>query len=545
MNGMFFDNPLQVDMSGLGMGGAQATLFLYTPRRYDNQVIRPAVYNFSEDAVDAILRTGGSMGSALNRTDVTTTQPVAEMIRPDTQGIRINTEIWSNNWTFVLVVKLPYGYRGSVSGARGTRTIVMSGNCLDEPISELSMMTSTPMVNPNCRLVVHSRQVLSDGNASISANGMHAFTDIQASNDLINQSLNVQANNQDLYILRPYDLIQNHHVEPDGATISSPGVCALSAANEKTPVQSILKVPGSHVNQILQSLDVARNQMDVMDYAPRGMDSFGGMSGLSGAADIDQFRTFVEEGLSGYQANAMIETGIDSTSIFTIAEVERTYPSLQVQPQRIANLPQYNVLPQDINNPKIAYSSMISSAVSALAIECGLSSISFMFISRDPTKRNDIEQFSFQVVPGSVYLISPPKDPGLIDMTMVGCVESFRKMFATRVAPFIAGSVGTFEVSVQYSNNSETLVNLQLLDWDYNTNLSDNAYVESPNRLGNLSATVVGSHDHFVSNASELNQLVLMTQGKTQYNNHGLAAFPMQMQPQVQMPDPSGMGSFL
>ena len=249
--------------------------------------------------------------------------------------------------------------------------------------------------------------------------------------------------------------------------------------------------------------------------------------------------------MSGYQANAMIETGIDSTSIFTIAEVERTYPSLQVQPQRIANLPQYNVLPQDINNPKIAYSSMISSAVSALAIECGLSSISFMFISRDPTKRNDIEQFSFQVVPGSVYLISPPKDPGLIDMTMVGCVESFRKMFATRVAPFIAGSVGTFEVSVQYSNNSETLVNLQLLDWDYNTNLSDNAYVESPNRLGNLSATVVGSHDHFVSNASELNQLVLMTQGKTQYNNHGLAAFPMQMQPQVQMPDPSGMGSFL
>ena len=113
----------------------------------------------------------------------------------------------------------------------------------------------------------------------------------------------------------------------------------------------------------------------------------------------------------------------------------------------------------------------------------------------------------------------------MLKRTLMGAVEMFKVLFEKNVAPFIIPVVGNFEVMARYSVNGECQVNLKLLDFNMNTNLSDTAFMETPMRLSGLTTTSVGSIDTFNNNGQSLNSLMLLTQGKTQANAMGLPAF--------------------
>lgn len=506
-------NPFIASPSGTG---PNAILFLYSPRMYDTQVLRPFVYGFTDGAVNKLLGAADTMTGALGRSDIIGSEEVASCIKPDTNGVSIDMQTMSALWTFTLVITRPNDYAGTVMFASGYRTTIMTGQCLDEPVNQFG----TP--NPDCHLQVHSRQVLRTSQPSVGLLGARSPTQVLCADDILDPSLNMCAPTKDLYLLTPYTVLSNY----DGVDMptTTPQLCALSTLNKRNPVQSALKTPGVHLKQIVQGLDTQNREASAEEYSPNGMSSMGAMYG---ADDIQQYK----EGLINKYSQASFGTapqtdGLDATDIFTIGEVDRMYNGgLKVQVQHVAPTAQYEVVPQTILNPKVMYSSLISSSISAIAADVGLSSISFAYTSYDPMKSSDLIKSTFQVVADDAYLTCPPQDPEMLKRTLMGAVEMFKVLFEKNVAPFIIPVVGNFEVMARYSVNGECQVNLKLLDFNMNTNLSDTAFMETPMRLSGLTTTSVGSIDTFNNNGQSLNSLMLLTQGKTQANAMGLPAF--------------------
>ena len=162
-------NPFLIDSSDSGK--PVAILFLYSPRIYGTQVLRPYVYSFSNEAVDKLLGAAPTMTEAFRRPDIASTEEVASCIKPDACGIGLNMDVASMMWTFLLFVRQPNNYNGVALKANGFNTAIMTGQCLDEPVGPMGS------INPDCRLMVHSRQVM---NARKIGSSMGARLDAKA-----------------------------------------------------------------------------------------------------------------------------------------------------------------------------------------------------------------------------------------------------------------------------------------------------------------------------------------------------------------------------
>lgn len=532
---------------GTFAGQAQALLLLYSPRVYGTQVIRPFTYGFTDQALDKLMNGGPTMSAALNRKDIATSPEIANTIRPDDgmNSVSMDMNMLSNSWTFMLIIKQPNNYRGVAMSASGVRTTVMTGYCIGEPANPFTLHMSSPTMNPQCKFIVENRQVLSDSAAQIDAYGMRSSSAVMWNDDIVDPSLNLLASNRDLYYMTPSKVLENYdYTGTDNSSLSTPGLCAV-ATNDRTPIQATLKTPGVHLKQIVESLDSQNKETQLSEYSPQGISAAGSI--FSAADDVEMYKSGVVSKLSSGAASAMIQSGpIDALSVFTLQELNNAYPNLDVSIQKFTNPnAQYDVIPQTVVNPVVAYSSFVSSAISSLASDVGLNSIDFMYTSYDPAKRNNAEKDTFQVVSNNVYLTCPPQNQEMMSLTLAGAVDSFRQLFRTNVAPFITGVLGHFTLTARYLSNGETLVDLKLLDFGSNTNM--NGWYESPNRLSNFSSTTIGSESAFTNNAQSLNALVLKTQGKTSVNSMGVPALPSGMtmdSAPCDIPNPSGFGIF-
>lgn len=513
--------------SGFGGDRPVAILFLYTPRQYGTQVLRPYVYSFSENAVDKLLAGGDTMTEAFRRPDIAGSEEVASCIKPDANGIKLNMDVASMMWTFLLFINVPNNYTGAVMQAHGFNTTIMTGQCLEEPVGPMGS------INPNCRLMVHSRQVMNSGTI-LNAAGARQKTRVLVSDDIIDPSMSMASNNRELFLMTPFTLLENY--DDGDVRASTEGAVALPAL-DRSPVPVALKTPGVHMTKILNGLDIQNKEAASQEFSPDGLS---GLDTLSPADDIDQYKTGFTNKMSQMAIGCRTQlNGVDATSLFTIGELDHIYNGgLKVKVQHVAESARYDVIPQDIKNPKVAYSSFIASSIIGLAMDTGLSSISFMYTSHDPLKANDLVQSTFQVAPDDTYLAAPPSDPEMLRKTLVSAVQTFQTLFEKNVAMFIVPVVGDFTVTVRYSNTGECQVNLQLEDFGMNTNLSADAWMEAPMRMSAVTTTSVGNRDTFMGNGHTLNSLLLYTQGKTQYGALGMPAFrsPMNDAP-VEIPD--------
>lgn len=500
-------NPFLIDSSDSGK--PVAILFLYSPRIYGTQVLRPYVYSFSNEAVDKLLGAAPTMTEAFRRPDIASTEEVASCIKPDACGIGLNMDVASMMWTFLLFVRQPNNYNGVALKANGFNTAIMTGQCLDEPVGPMGS------INPDCRLMVHSRQVM---NARTIGSSMGARLDakVLTADDIIDPSMNMLATNQDLYLTTPFTVMENCDDDGAGNMVTTEATVALTALN-RSSVPVALKTPGVHMNQILNGLDIQNKESASAEYAPSGLS---GLDTMMPADDIDAYRTGFTNKMSQMTMGCPVQNGIDVTNLFSIGELDTLYNGgLKVKIQSVSPTAQYEVVPQDLQNPKVAYSSFIGSSIVGLAMDTGLSSISFMYTSHDPLKANDLVKSTFQVIPDDTYLAVPPNDPMLLRQMLSSAVQMFQTMFEKNVAMFITPVVGNFTVMVRYSNTGECQINLQLDDYDMNTNLSADGWIEAPMRMGSVTTTSVGGLGTFKGNGHVLNKLVLLTQGKTQYGS--------------------------
>lgn len=509
------NNPLRIDPT---QTGPSARLYLYSPRNWGTQVLRPYTYGFTAASADFLLGKADTLNDAFRRNDVRNTEAVASIIRPDAQGTAIDMTGFSNLWTFVLVLRIPNNYRSGIMAAEGSKLLVFKGHCGDEPIDPSSVWMSTPIINRNCPLFVHSREILRDNPTNINAFGMRDTVTVCGVTDVIDGSLNVNSNNNELYLMTPSDVLSNYTL--DGYTsASAAGLCTI--ANDRKTVQSDLKDPGLHLKQILQGVDASMNEASSQEYSPHGIDSFSGA--LSPAADVTQFKENVVSQLSMMNGPSDVEQGIEIKNAPFIGDIERAYPDLVIIPQRIDTNPQMDILPQDYVSKRTTYSSMAASAISAIAAGCGLSSISFQYQSYDPARRDDLDKSSFQVVPSMTMLTCPPSNQAMYNLNLEGAVKMFRIKLEQDLTPFIKYICGEFFLQATYISNGETTVNLQFLDDTRSTN--GDGWFETPNRLSSLSSTTVGNKENFDNNGNSLNAFVMHVQGQTCKNAMGITAF--------------------
>ena len=511
-------NPLQM-LSGNNRGFAK--LLLYSPRFYGNQVLRPFIYGFTEDATNKLLGCGDTLTKSFDREDVANSEAIANVIKPASEGTELDMSGYQQCWTFTLVINRPNNFNGGAFAARGSQTTIISGHCAQDPVSAISIPGSENF-NMDCPLIVHSREMINDGSETINAYGMHTPTDIICADDVLDPSMDQMAKDRNLYKMTPQDVLMNYGMTA-GEVVQTEANCAMCNA-DRVPIQMALKSPGTHLRQILQGLDTQNETVKLAELSPRGAGSLGAINDVY---DVDQYKTGVGNQLGQMSVGCMTQTnGIDVTGVFTIGDVARVYPDVTIITQR---LPMYNqigdIIPQATVDPQVQYSSMVSSATAAIAADCGLSSISFQYVSHDPAHRNDLDKSSFQVVPENTYLSSPPGDQETYNQVLVAAVSMFRMRFKKEVAPFILGVVGDFAVQVIYSINSETMVKLHLLENNL-TNFLD-GWTEAPNRLSSLSTTSVGNVNDFQNNGHALNEFVLQVNGKTSVNAMGLPAFDM------------------
>lgn len=509
-------NAFRIDPS---QSGPWAKLFLFSQRNYGNLVLRPFVYGFTEEAANFLLGKGDSLSEAFNRKDVQNTESVASMIRPDSIGTEIDMSGFNNMWTFTLVIHIPNNCKSGILAAEGAQLMVFKGHCGEEPLDPNSVWMSTPIINRNCPLFVHSREILRANPTTINAFGSMGTVDVCGVTDVIDGCINMCSKDKELLLMTPSNVLENFSVKGI-SNASAAGLCSI--ANDRKTVQTELKDPGLHLRQILQGIDASIDEAASREYAPHGIDSFSGA--LSPAADVAQFKATVVNQLSAMNGPSDIEQGIAIKSVVTIGDVERAYPNLIVQPQQISSTPQMEILPQDYQSKRTFYSSMAASAISAIAAGCGLSSISFQYQSYDPKRKDELIKSSFAVISDNAFLTYPPANPEMYNSALVAAVKLFRYKFENDVVPFIRLPAGDFFIQSTYSNNAETTVNLQFLDDTRSTN--GTGWLETPNRLSSLSSTSIGDKENFDSNGHALNAFVAQIQGHTQVSAiTGLPAF--------------------
>ena len=358
------------DQQQMGLMGRSfqpgAMLFLFSPKNFGTQVIRPYIYNFTDNMIDKLM-SGPSMIESLQRQDVIVSPDVANAIRPEANGIALDTSVVSNAWTFLMCIDLAPKYMGGdIASLASPSRMICSGWCVDTPVAEYSLNWAEPVINENCLLNITHHTFVNFMDAA-SSMGPVPQTNVRMNNDLVDASIDMMAPNHDTYLMTPGDVIQNVHMDSGDLTrVTTEGTAAIANVKDQAAcIQSVLKSPIHHLKEIVHNLGSAIDLENNQALSTRSaMDN---ALGIDGDSLTNVTATFA--------ANAPRATGvpfqqmvIDTTRPISIGELHRMYPNLLVAPQ-ISKQSQWDVVPQTEMSHKVVYSSMVSQAISSIAAE--------------------------------------------------------------------------------------------------------------------------------------------------------------------------------
>lgn len=491
-------------------------LFLYSPRMYGTQVLRPYAYQFGADGVDMLMNSSGSMTKTLENPRMATDPRIAGMIAPVANGTKLDMAVINELWTFTLMVDIMSTSFGGAAKLR--RRFVYQGVCLDEPISMLTMWSGSPTPNLNCPMrFTHVTEVMVD--PRVSSIGAVPRTIVRTDADILDSSLNTQAG-EELYAATPDKMLERTDA---GSGIHSEGIAALSASDRGVGVLSTIKSPLAHLRTLCMGLD----QQIHLSEAGVGNTVVGSMSRTTDPYSVDDFKTgVVGEWGQACTSPSMLNGDISPDSIMLLGRITNVFPDIAIVPFKFSN-PQSPaqlggaVMDQESVDPKTVFSSMVNAAVNATALQFGFAQLHFIVDTAiaQGTGPTDAEVW---FDPDLTKLLLPPDDYNAAQQTMAGAVEGFRMQLKMDLIPTInAAKLGPFRLEVMFSLNGDTYVDLNFYDF---ASIGE-GIMETGNRITNCNSPNASNAQHFINNGCALDVLVHNVFGKSINNSFGRSAF--------------------
>jgi hypothetical protein len=491
-------------------------LFLYSPRMYGTQVLRPYAYQFGADGVDMLMNSSGSMTKTLENPRMATDPRIAGMIAPVANGTKLDMAVINELWTFTLMVDIMSTSFGGAAKLR--RRFVYQGVCLDEPISMLTMWSGSPTPNLNCPMrFTHVTEVMVD--PRVSSMGAVPRTIVRTDADILDSSLNTQAG-EELYAATPDKMLERTDA---GSGIHSEGIAALSASDRGVGVLSTIKSPLAHLRTLCMGLD----QQIHLSEAGVGNTVVGSMSRTTDPYSVDDFKTgVVGEWGQACTSPSMLNGDISPDSIMLLGRITNVFPDIAIVPFKFSN-PQSPaqlggaVMDQESVDPKTVFSSMVNAAVNATALQFGFAQLHFIVDTAiaQGTGPTDAEVW---FDPDLTKLLLPPDDYNAAQQTMAGAVEGFRMQLKMDLIPTInAAKLGPFRLEVMFSLNGDTYVDLNFYDF---ASIGE-GIMETGNRITNCNSPNASNAQHFINNGCALDVLVHNVFGKSINNSFGRSAF--------------------
>ena len=491
-------------------------LFLYSPRMYGTQVLRPYAYQFGADGVDMLMNSSGSMSKTLENPRMATDPRIAGMIAPVANGTKLDMAVINELWTFTLMVDIMSTSFGGAAKLR--RRFVYQGVCLDEPISMLTMWSGSPTPNLNCPMrFTHVTEVMVD--PRVSSMGAVPRTIVRTDADILDSSLNTQAG-EELYAATPDKMLERTDA---GSGIHSEGIAALSASDRGVGVLSTIKSPLAHLRTLCMGLD----QQIHLSEAGVGNTVVGSMSRTTDPYSVDDFKTgVVGEWGQACTSPSMLNGDISPDSIMLLGRITNVFPDIAIVPFKFSN-PQSPaqlggaVMDQESVDPKTVFSSMVNAAVNATALQFGFAQLHFIVDTAiaQGTGPTDAEVW---FDPDLTKLLLPPDDYNAAQQTMAGAVEGFRMQLKMDLIPTInAAKLGPFRLEVMFSLNGDTYVDLNFYDF---ASIGE-GIMETGNRITNCNSPNASNAQHFIDNGCALDVLVHNVFGKSINNSFGRSAF--------------------
>lgn len=519
----FMQHPEVMHSSFNEAGGS--LLLLYAPREYGTQVIRPYSYQITGNTVDKLMSCGGgSMSKAITNKQIAHDKDVAGAIAPTGNGTPLEMATIGQLWTFVLMIDLvsPWLSGSAIGAAKARRRIVYEGVCLDEPLSMITMYNGAPTPNMNCPMrFTHMTETVID--PSVNRMGAANRVMVRSDLDIVDAALNAQAHTQDgsdkeLFVATPDRVLGN----VDAASgINTEGPCSLSNQQKGLGIVSTLKSPLAHLRQLCMGLD---QQVHLCESAT-GNTVGSHMDGSGDVFDVDNFKTGVTGEWSQMTSGLNDVSGnIAAGDIILLGVIINTYPQIDIQPMKIDHwspIAQENgCVDQTKINPKTIFSSMVASAVAAIANNFGFSMIDFSYDSF--TGQFDANPSgTFEV--RDAHLLVEPRDPAAAQNMMQNALEKFREHLLNDLVPSLkASGNGDFQMHVMYAMDAETYVDLNFYDW---ASLAGEGIYETTNRVANVNSKSIATADQFIHNGTVLDSLVHNVYGKNMRNQFGVTAF--------------------
>lgn len=500
-----------------GMGPSSkggAVLYVFSRKFIPDQYRRPHLYQFGGefrmDLQNNIERSVKDPKYDFLDTFMMDSVKAKSAILPSAVGQHVNMKIFTEMWTFVLVVDNDTGL--SPIGIRTTipSRMIYSGWVMDEPVTKANMSAHyTPNPGAIFTTTHHTTMTMQQ---IVGSTGMVQVPQTTGDYDYISATVaqNIQADANQLYNLSPDKVTSSIMVDPATTTGNTPPnigpvpiVAGVNSDKKSIELPSEINSPAYHLRTIVGGLT------DSVKFMNNNMDN-GDIFG-----DKSLFNT----------ANTLLNRGSSSAfcplrpdTPFSFSElIDRYKQSLRVI---VVNQPfdlSYDVGSAESVERRNVFSSIISSSIPPLLAQFNISDIAFRYASRVPkpifTVNGDNSEFKV-INAGQIY----GNDPN----TLTSSIQRFKQYLEMTIFPIIKANVGDFDLTLHCSIAGSSLVNLQILD-----EIKGYGLLETNNMLGGLNTPLLGNVNNLATNAGQIcNVFRDVSAGTTLNQSNDLGGLP-------------------
>lgn len=493
-----FNTPAIGNVFTNSMNGAKATLLLFTPKNFMDQVRRSVSYRFDGVALTKIgdrLSKVNTIGGFSNA-DAEMGAACAECVLPTAQGTPIDMRPFRDSWTFVLIIDSANAF----SSLAGTTRTLYSGFVTGEPVSSGMIQSNLSTEYHHNPQAVFTTTHVTKLNSFPSAIGdMHGGEFVHQNTSLYDNDLlpgkviqqTTASPNTVMCLLDPGTLIQNRRyndynynsydqfynnamngADTYGVTptpVESSADSIQQTASDSTPTKHLRKIVSGLADTIKhQGLNANTNEIS------------------------DPLATWANSMPSANNVYIRSNQELDPSQAFLFDELDKKYPFLMV---RVIKQPfnyQLNAIETGAPTRQNIAISIVAAALPGVLTNRLCTSVIASYCSWMPGDN--------PLLPGLLQINQMESFAPMDSVTYRNTAEVLKTDLINDIFAIVRANFGEFRCEVSCSVAGDTFVSLQLLDEMSNI---DGCAVQC-NNLGGINSCMVGDMTQSATNAGQL-----------------------------------------